>query len=295
MITRRNSIKTIGLGLSGAGILSAENQSAIKTTPVVTALHLTDVHFNLAGNVPERFRHVLRHIRKEHPSVQLVLNTGDIVDGKPSPDAMGQTHQLWKKILREELEGVTILSALGNHDFDHVPAADDAPWGRNEIMKSLDLPSRYYDAASGGWHFIALDSTRYGGDADQQEWLHERLNGIPAETPVAILSHHPVFSGTGLLYPKDMIGKWKDLTFAFARHSNVRLVLSGHMHLYEQCLYNGVSHVCGGALSGHWWDHTKPYHQTWAGYGLLQLHADGTSNYQYRSLRSVIDPTKTAG
>ena len=87
--------------------------------------------------------------------------------------------------------------------------------------------------------------------------------------------------------PGDHIAGWKDLIALFVRHPNVKLCLSGHTHLFDKSLYNGVTYACGGAVSGYWWEYEKSddgksaYRQTSPGYGIVKFYADGTTEYEY--------------
>lgn len=68
----------------------------------------------------------------------------------------------------------------------------------------------------------------------------------------------------------------KDL---FVRHPNVRLCLSGHLHLVDRVEYLGVTYLCNGAVSGAWW---KGNHQECEpGYALIDLHNDGSFEHRY--------------
>ena len=56
----------------------------------------------------------------------------------------------------------------------------------------------------------------------------------------------------------------------FKKHGNVKLCLSGHMHLNDRCDVDGVSYICDGAVSGAKWKGSK--RQTAEGYGLIDPH-----------------------
>jgi len=65
----------------------------------------------------------------------------------------------------------------------------------------------------------------------------------------------------------------------FNAHPNIRVCLSGHLHLYERVLYNGVTYICNGAVCGGWWD--GPYKQCSPGYGVIDLYDDGSFENDY--------------
>ncbi|MGC4005244.1 MAG: metallophosphoesterase [Pirellulales bacterium] len=70
--------------------------------------------------------------------------------------------------------------------------------------------------------------------------------------------------------------KFKDL---FVKHPNVKLCLSGHLHVRERLEYNGVTYISNGAVCASNWrgdrDQTKP------GYGIVDLYDDGTFDERY--------------
>jgi hypothetical protein len=65
----------------------------------------------------------------------------------------------------------------------------------------------------------------------------------------------------------------------FYGHPNVKLCLSGHVHLRDKVVYNNVTYICDGAVSGAWWVGNR--RQTPPGYGLLDLYADGSFDERY--------------
>ena len=65
----------------------------------------------------------------------------------------------------------------------------------------------------------------------------------------------------------------------FYKHPNVKLCLSGHIHLRDKVVYNNVTYICDGAVSGAWWEGNK--RETAPGYGLIDFYADGTFDEEY--------------
>ncbi len=155
-----------------------------------------------------------------------------------------------------------------------------------------------------GWRFIILDSIELGPDGNefvgrisgaQLEWFKGELERTPATTPIVIISHVPIMSVANFFDRDD--SEWKtdgpaleirssrmhvdcrDLEALFRKHRNVKLCLSGHLHLVDRCEYNGVSYICDGAVSGAKWKGSK--RQTAEGYGLIDLYDDGTFDHQY--------------
>jgi len=68
-------------------------------------------------------------------------------------------------------------------------------------------------------------------------------------------------------------------TYLFLKHSNVKVCVSGHIHLVDRVDYNGVSYLCNGAISGNWWKGN--FQETPPGYSLIDLFDDGTWRREY--------------
>jgi predicted phosphodiesterase len=65
----------------------------------------------------------------------------------------------------------------------------------------------------------------------------------------------------------------------FKNSGNVKVCLSGHVHLLDHCKIDGISYICDGAVSGAWWKGSLQ--GVPEGYGLLELRPDGTFDHRY--------------
>ena len=125
----------------------------------------------------------------------------------------------------------------------------------------------------------------------QLNWLENELKSTPPGMPLCVLSHIPILSATLMV---DDIGdnsnKWEILggdmhtdvnkiVSLFYKYPNVKLCLSGHIHLRDKVVYNNVTYICNGAVSGAWWEGNK--RETGPGYGLIDFYADGTFDEKY--------------
>jgi len=168
------------------------------------------------------------------------------------------------------------------------------------LLIQLKLAIPYYSFIKNGWKFIMLDSVHLDMDntwyigklGDEQfAWLQTELQNTPATMPVCVLSHIPILSATLMVDDiTDGSNKWEILggdmhtdtgkiVDLFYLHPNVKLCLSGHIHLRDKVVYNKVTYICNGAVSGAWWEGNK--RQTSPGYGLIDFYADGTFTEQY--------------
>jgi Icc protein len=107
-----------------------------------------------------------------------------------------------------------------------------------------------------------------------------------------IVTHIPILGATPFLdgdnaKTGDWIvpGAWmhidsKSLIELFYRHKNIKVCLSGHIHLVEKLVYHDVHYYCSGAVSGNWWKE-EPYELTSRGYAILELFEDGSHAYKF--------------
>ncbi|MFY0254769.1 metallophosphoesterase family protein [Chitinophaga sp. 30R24] len=295
---RRSLIKRMG-GLLLAPAIPYQH-IITKSTPVLRIAHLTDIHLKDEWNAPERLRQCLHHVQQQSPKVDFVLNGGDIVFdmNKENIDTINNQWKLLHKVMKEECS-LPVHYVLGNHDiWWNEEDKQQAFYGKKYALDQLQLSKPYYSFIKKGWKFICLDSVHLDIDdtwyigklgAEQLDWLKQELENTPAAMPVCVLSHIPILTAT-LMIEDDVVNKWEMLggdmhtdTAAiirlFYQHPNVKLCLSGHIHLRDKVVYNNVTYLCNGAVSGAWWNGNK--RETAPGYGLIDLYANGTFEEQY--------------
>ena len=69
----------------------------------------------------------------------------------------------------------------------------------------------------------------------------------------------------------------------FRQHPNVKLCLSGHVHLADEVTYLGVRYLCNGAVSGGWWK--GPYQEFGPAYAVVDLFEDGSFDHHLEYYR----------
>jgi 3',5'-cyclic AMP phosphodiesterase CpdA len=277
--------------------------------------HLTDIHVQPERGAAEGVIACLEDLHTQQDRPELILNGGDVImDAVAAEEArVALQWDLWESIIRDHCE-IPQEYCLGNHDIwgwnkKRSGCTGSEPlFGKKYALErmGLTLPYRSFDRA--GWRFIVLDSSfeAEGGaftarlDATQWEWLRAELAATPPETPVLVLSHVPILAGGSVFFSgnpgeTERSGNWvvpsawmhidsRALVSLFAQYPNVRLCLSGHTHLHDRVEYNGVTYLCDGAVSGQWW--RGDYHQTPAGYGIIDLYQDGRFQHRYRPLKA---------
>lgn len=297
---RRSLLKTLG-GLAAApAVLPLAAAAQAGNKPVLRIAHITDVHLKGELDAPARFTRCLEHIHRQSPRVDLVLNGGDAVFdmNKEQLPVIEAQWQQWHNIMQSHCH-IPVKHCLGNHDIWWLENTKGKPtYGKEYSLQQLKMDAPYYTFSQAGWLFIVLDSVHLDindtwyigklGDT-QFHWLQQQLEQAPASTPVCVLSHIPLLTAT-LMVEDNIVNRWEflggdmhtdvgALTTLFARHPNVKLCLSGHIHLRDKVVYNNVTYICNGAVSGAWWNGNK--RETQPGYGLIDLYADGSLEEKY--------------
>jgi len=305
-MTRRTALKSLGAiaAIGPFGALPFLERPRKPTMPradgtVLRIAHLTDVHVCPGNPSGPGLATCLRHVHALPEVPDLILNGGDAIGDAfkaSAADTRGQW-DLWNRVLRDECR-LPIEHCLGNHDI----WGGDPARGKQWALDSLGLSRRYRSFDRAGWHFVVLDSVSLQGDdyiarldEEQFEWLQQDLRSTDRQTPVLVLSHIPILSACALFDgDNEKTGQWllptawmhvdaRRLKDLFGKHPNVKLCLSGHIHLRDRVDYAGVTYICDGAVSGKWWQ--GAYQECEPGYGLIDLQADGTFRYQYTTYR----------
>jgi 3',5'-cyclic AMP phosphodiesterase CpdA len=267
--------------------------------------HLTDVHVQPERSAAAGLMKALHHAQSQTDPPQLLLAGGDsIMDSLAA--SLGRTKQqwqLWKQVLQDECS-LPVEPCIGNHDVwgwnreGSRTTGDEAGWGKQRALDEFQIAERYRSFDRAGWHFVVLDSifpdeeTVYQGrlDEEQFDWLAADLQATDAQTPVLVLSHMPILTVASVEFEPQLVENparrrmtshqdAQRIVHLFKQHANVKLCLSGHLHLTERLQYAGVTYVCSGAVSGNWWK--GDHHGTEEGYSIVDLYDDGTFDWQY--------------
>ncbi|KQR67773.1 metallophosphoesterase [Pedobacter sp. Leaf176] len=299
-MNRRSLIKALGLSAGAAiapsipAIASAGIMGAPATEkPVLTVPHITDVHIRPGDKAPERFKACLKQIISKH-QVDFFLNGGDSINDASYDnvirDQVTEQWRIWDDCI-SVIGKYEIYSCLGNHDiWWKAPGKTDEMYGKDYVVKRLKIPARYYSFRKKNWHFIVLDgnNSKISLDEVQFLWLEQTLAQIPAGSFALLMSHYPILGTTQVLVGGGH-SDCKRLKDLFYKHKDkVRICLSGHNHLSDHSVYNGIQYCCNGAMSGFWWGKGDAesagagfYQETPPGYALLKLYEDGRVENDY--------------
>ena len=285
-LSRRQILKLGAAGAAAAGLpmLAGCAGNAAQAEPVVLMptrkrvlrfAHLTDMHVQPEKQAGEGFARCLEHVQAQPQIPELIITGGDhVMDSFDADDA--RTAVQWDVFTKTWRDHCAIPAAhcLGNHDcwgWDNAKSkttGGEANWGKRRSMDALGMPGPHpYQAfTKNGWRFIILDSTfpEPGGyiarlDDVQFQWLAAELASTPLSMPVVVVSHMPIVSGTYIISDKEEVKKDRKVSASlihidgrrlvnlFRKHPNVKLCVSGHVHLRDRVDLHGITFVCAGA------------------------------------------------
>jgi 3',5'-cyclic AMP phosphodiesterase CpdA len=301
---RSNFLKTTA-AIAGSTLLPGLSLAGTSSEPkkrVLRFAHLSDIHVK-PGLIPEAgMAKALQHVQHQKQKIEFIINGGDAIMDGLAVDKQGTQVQfnLFNTILKNE-NSLPVYHCIGNHDVwgwfikENRPEQDPM-YGKAWVVENFQMPKRFYSFGKGSWHFIVLDSTQLnpeGGyigklDTEQLEWLQMELKTIPADKHICLVSHIPILSiCAGLFFNKTepngdlkiqrnlMHTDFISLKKIFIQHPNIRVCISGHIHLQDEIDYLGIKYYCNGAVCGNWW---KGAFQEFApGYAVMEFYDDGTS------------------
>ncbi len=262
-------------------------------------IQLTDTHVYEHKDSEKNTRLFMQKLAQVAPNPDVIIHTGDIIH-----DALGNDRQevqnqwkLWHS-LKGDLPNNTRY-AIGNHDvWGHGPKSDKM-YGKKWVIDELELDDRYYSFTKGPWKFIVLDSTQSKDgkwyianiDGEQREWLKGELDNTPAHTQVMIVSHIPILSTCIFDWAKSENGVWTvsgalmhsdshEVQAILREYPQVKLCISGHLHLMDSMRYDNIDYLGAGAVSGNWWN-SENFRQTPCGFCVFNLYPDGSYQREY--------------
>lgn len=203
------------------------------TLSFTTALADSLFSFIVFGdNQPEVNSTILNRVIQENP--RFVLHTGDML-------LNGNRLDLWFDFFSDHKNlvcSIPMMPIYGNHE-------EDASY----LTQFFTLPENGSPDSHGHWysfdynniHVIALDNYRdYTSGSDQQNWLLNDLQSIGEGVDhIIVFFHEPPYCsgkyGSNLEVRQNLVPIFEDY--------GVDLVFSGHNHLYERSIVNGITYI----------------------------------------------------
>jgi len=296
---KRSEFLQSSAALVGGSLLPSVNFAGNSKHGKIRFAYLTDVHLKPDPTAEAGMAKAYHHAQSLKPKVDFIINGGDsIMDSLEADKEKTKTQwDLFHTLLKKE-NSLPIYHCIGNHDVwgwfikNDKPEADKL-YGKQWVVEALEMPKRYYSFTKNKWHFIVLDSTQLnpaGGyiaylDPEQLDWLQQELESSKDKF-ICIVSHIPILSiCAGLFFNKTeangdlkiqrnlMHTDFMALKKIFLNYPNIKVCLSGHIHLQDELDYLGIKYYCNGAVSGNWWK--GAFQEFEPAYAVFEFYDDG--------------------
>ena len=268
------SIRSILL-FGAIGILSQcsdiKQKSAITNSSdsAFSFVFMTDIHIQPELDATKGFKKVIDTVNIINPD--FVLTGGDLI-----MDALGASYNRADSLYMlyiEKIKGfkMPIYQTMGNHEIFGIYeksgiSANNPMYGKK--MYETKIGKRFYSFDHKGWHFIVLDDIgitndrKYEALVDEEEisWIKSDLSKLKATTPIVISAHipfissHPTYIDSVAGNLKSEIVQNANQVLHLFKNYNLKLVLQGHLHYFEDINAANKCHfITGGAVSAGWW------------------------------------------
>lgn len=290
MILRRFAFMLVLLLLASCQSNDQDNNAKVPFDLVF----MTDSHVIDQQEVKEAMVIAIDSINKINPD--LVIAGGDLVmDATKNTLQSAERQRYLYDSLTAKLK-MPQYRTIGNHDIFGWHFGDSLinhpSYNKKFFSNTVGYTFTTFDHR--GWRFMLLDGItktangHYIGRIDslQMQWIKEVLAQTDSLMPIAIVTHIPFATigyqmDIGALTPipeYGIVANAKDILALFSHH-RLKLVLQGHLHLYEKLLYNQVTFITGGSLCGQWWQGKNNF--TEEGFVKLRLFPDGKVDADY--------------
>ena len=278
---------------------------APQESDVTRFLYLGDVQFQESMEEYEEWGQMVRRAYREHPELDFAVIGGDLVN---SPGELSQ----WEAFLDacDVFAKLPVVTVAGNHEGVHsnytyqklFALPDDVPGGLSgEEFYSLDF---------GNVRMLMMDSSflteerrqSMGKDAWAKEeqrveaWIRSRTGSCEKPWLAAVI-HHPVYG----MHDGDTVSpQIRELWNPLLEEGGVRIVFSGHQHLYQRTKsIHGVVYLMGnsGQRESRFFhgnnlpEYTQQIYDRGANYQIVEVGARRLKMTSYNQKGLVIDET----
>lgn len=191
------------------------------------------------------------NLKTKYP-LSLIVNAGDIVQH-------GGLEAEWLNYFNTAnvyLAGSYLMAAVGNHEYYEAPTQEKAPpqflkYMRNDHGSDLG----YMQLDLGRINLLMLNSNfDFMSEAkikEQWDWLEDKLKTAEKNhKPSILVMHHSAFSSS-LEHVREIPTRLRaELVPMVEKYKDVKLVISGHLHMYERSYKDGVTYLIAGPSGG---------------------------------------------
>ncbi len=290
------------LTVAGINPLFAQDKGPAPT-PGFRFAFITDLHLLQGGALRsvEGIVACLAAVEKLDPKPQFILCGGDLVHSSrdltlPGAEtALDYFLQLWK-----DHTDLPTYWTFGNHDLagtsNPYSVKSDPEYAKGLFQNRLQLPKLFYSFDYQGWHFVVLDDIKLQPDNSYiGEFFPDELAFLKADldahskVPTIVCTHIPILSNLPLMLslsrgtpiPNNLVCSNGPTLFGDLPGHNIRAILCGHLHFYEELEQNGVKIINSGAVCANYWK--GPNHGCPEGFGVVDLGPEGSVKFDYRN------------
>jgi predicted MPP superfamily phosphohydrolase len=193
----------------------------------------------------------ISELKKEFPT-SIIINSGDVVQFGGKPDEWKNYFSLAHNYLQDSF----LFAAVGNHDYAEAAAYDKAPapflnFLRNESAPDLgyaELDLKRVSILMLNSNFDQMSEAKFN---EQWDWLEKKLIiNQKLNKPVLVSMHHAPYSSSAD-YIRPIAKKLrKKLVPMLEKYSCVKMMLAGHLHMYERSQKDRVVYLNSGPSGG---------------------------------------------
>lgn len=267
--------------------------SQSKSEDEVTFVFMTDIHIQPERNAAEGFKKAIQKVNELNPD--FVITGGDLIMdalavGYNRADSL---YNLYKETIK--LLKAPVYNTIGNHEIFGWNAKSGVQREHSEFGKKMfekRIGKTYYTFTYKNIKVFILDSIEelpekggYYGFINKEEinWLRDELSKTDTNKILIVSTHIPLLTSYSQIREGAMAKNERGLVvenskdiFDLFKHHNLKLVLQGHLHFFEDInIQNKIRFITGGAVSSRWW--TGPNEGLEEGFVLVKIKGDKIS------------------
>lgn len=196
--------------------------------------------------------------------LQFLINGGDVVQN-------GQKEEEWIEYFaggRSYLMDIPQIAAIGNHDY-RGNKGDELPNFFKKYMRwngTMENGNLFFDLP--GFQLVIWNSNTSDLSSEQEKsmwtWLELKMKEAQKiNKPLIVATHFPVYSSSLNRFTSFAVMKLRRKMEPLAQAYGVKLILSGHTHMYERSFKDGINYIVAGPAGGrvNKPTYTNPYRQ----------------------------------
>ena len=185
--------------------------------------------------------------------LQFLINGGDVVqDGQKDEEQWIEYFLGGSAYLMD----IPQIAAIGNHDYRGHKIEKELPQYFQKYMRWEGSPKNgnlFFEMPGLQLIIWNSNSSELKGDEerDMWDWLEKKMQAANAKKiPLIIATHFPVCSSSLNRFTSFSVMKLRRKLVPMVEKYGVKLVLSGHTHMYERSFKDGVNYLVAGPAGG---------------------------------------------